>query len=128
MIIAVDFDGTCVDHRYPDVGPSLPFAVTVLSELVAEGHQLILWTMRSGRELQDAVDWFRSNGIELYGIQRNPDQDSWTKSPKAYAQLYIDDAALGAPLHQLAWMKRAGIEWEMVRMMIGHKITKDKTK
>lgn len=117
-IIAVDFDGTCVDHRYPDVGPSLPLAVTVLTRLWSEGNKLILWTMRSGKELQDAVDWFARNGIGLYGVQRNPDQDSWTTSPKAYAQVYIDDAALGAPLIQLAWMKRPGIDWERVAEML----------
>ena len=117
-IIAVDFDGTCVDHRYPDVGPNAPLAVTVLSRLYSEGHQLILWTMRSGKELQDAVDWFASNGIGLYGVQRNPDQDSWTTSPKAYAQIYIDDAALGAPLINLAAFKRPVIDWEAVDRMI----------
>ncbi len=74
--------------------------------------------MRSGKELQDAVDWFAKNGIELYGVQRNPDQDSWTTSPKAYAHVYIDDAALGAPLLQQAWMKRPGVDWESVRALI----------
>jgi hypothetical protein len=54
--------------------------------------------MRSGKELNDAIKWFESNGIKLYGIQENPTQSSWTTSPKAYAQLYIDDAALGCPL------------------------------
>lgn len=106
MIIAIDFDGTCVMHDYPKVGEDIG-AVPVLKELVNAGHQLILWTMRcdsgvkSGQfesGLTDAIDWFKQNNIPLYGIQRNPDQDSWTKSPKAYAQLYIDDAALGAPL------------------------------
>jgi hypothetical protein len=119
MIIAVDFDGTCVDHRYPEVGPPLPYAVAVLSALWHDGHKLILWTMRSGKELQDAVDWFRDQEIELYGVQRNPDQDSWTTSPKCYAQLYIDDAAFGAPLIQRAWMKRPGIDWEDVGRRIG---------
>lgn len=103
MIIAVDFDGTCVTHDFPKVGKDIG-AVPVLKQLVADGHKLILWTMRSdnradgGNYLQDAVDWFKDNGIELWGIQRNPEQDTWTSSPKAYAQLYIDDAALGCPL------------------------------
>ena len=117
-IYAIDFDGTCVDHRYPDVGPSLPSAVAVLSRMASDGHRLILWTMRSGKELDDAVEWFRANGIPLYGIQRNPDQDTWTASPKAYAQVYIDDAALGAPLMQLAWMKRPGVDWELAALML----------
>lgn len=115
MIIAVDFDGTCVDHRYPDVGPDLPDAVFTLQRLTKHGHKLILWTMRSGKELSDAVAWFDKNQIPLYGVQRNPDQDSWTTSPKAYAKVYIDDAAFGAPLVELAWMKRPGIDWSKVR-------------
>jgi hypothetical protein len=95
--IAVDFDGTCVTHDYPLVGKDIG-AIPILKRLVEEGNSLILWTMRSGKELNDAIKWFESNGIKLYGIQENPTQSSWTTSPKAYAQLYIDDAALGCPL------------------------------
>jgi hypothetical protein len=95
--IAVDFDGTCVTHDYPLVGKEIG-AIPILKRLVEEGNSLILWTMRSGKELNDAIKWFESNGIKLYGIQENPTQSSWTSSPKAYAQLYIDDAALGCPL------------------------------
>lgn len=97
LIVAVDFDGTCVTHEYPEVGKEIG-AVPVLRRLVWSGAKLILWTMRSGSKLVDAVEWFKRNGIELYGIQRNPTQDSWTDSPKAYAKVYIDDAALGCPL------------------------------
>lgn len=97
MIIAVDFDGTCVTHEYPEVGIDIG-AQPVLKRLVAEGHQLILWTMRSGQPLQDAVDWFKKNDIPLFGVNENPEQKEWTDSPKAYAYVYIDDAAYGAPL------------------------------
>jgi ABC-type sugar transport system substrate-binding protein len=115
MIIAVDFDGTVVDHRFPEVGPDAPGAVATLRDLAKAGHQLILWTMRSGPYLEAAIEWYRERGIPLYGVQRNPDQDSWTSSPKAYAQLYIDDAAFGAPLIQLAAHQRPLISWEAVR-------------
>lgn len=115
MIIAVDFDGTCVDHQFPEVGPSLPGAVSTLQDLVKQGHKLILWTMRSGDHQLAAEKWFRDNHIELWGIQGNPEQSSWTSSPKAYAQIYIDDAAFGAPLILLPWMKRKGIDWDVVR-------------
>lgn len=122
MIIAVDFDGTCVDHRFPDVGPDLPGVVQILKALVARGDKLILWTMRSdgpeGYFLGDAVQWFKDRDIELWGIQRNPGQNTWTSSPKCYAQLYIDDAALGCPLHQLAWMKRPGVDWDAVAAVL----------
>ena len=115
MTIAIDFDGTCVTHEFPMVGKDIG-AVPVLKELVNNGHKLILFTMRSnvsspisedpkihsvsGNYLDDAIEWFNKNGIELYGIQTNPTQKSWTHSPKAYAEIYIDDAALGCPLIQ----------------------------
>lgn len=114
ITIAIDFDGTCVTHEFPKVGRDIG-AVRVLKKLIAHGHKLILYTMRSncegntgaskefpevinGNFLNDAIDWFIANGIELHGIQTNPDQLSWTTSPKCYAQMYIDDAALGCPL------------------------------
>lgn len=111
--IAVDFDGTCVTHDFPRVGADIG-AQPVLRKLVAAGHKLILFTMRSdisdpqsddpgihvqgGNYLSDALDWFSRNGIPLWGIQTNPEQRSWTTSPKAYADCYIDDAAIGCPL------------------------------
>lgn len=109
IVISVDFDGTCVTHAFPNVGIDIG-AENVLRKLVDKGHQLILWTMRSDdflgdktehnftSGLTDAINWFKDRDIPLYGIQRNPTQDNWTTSPKCYAQLYIDDAALGCPL------------------------------
>lgn len=97
ITIAIDFDGTCVYHEYPKVGGDIG-AVPVLKRIVDEGHQLILFTMRSGAELTDAINWFKENEIHLFGIQYNPTQASWTCSNKCYAHLYIDDAALGCPL------------------------------
>lgn len=97
IVIAVDFDGTCVTHEYPQVGKDIG-AIPVLKKLVENDHKLILNTMRSGRELGDAIDWFKENGIELYGVGYNPTQARWTTSNKCYADLYIDDAGLGAPL------------------------------
>lgn len=70
----------------------------VLKSLVAAGHKLILNTMRCGRELQAAVDWFKQNDIPLYGVNKDPGQSKWTQSPKVFANMYIDDAALGCPL------------------------------
>ena len=120
MIIAVDFDGTCVTHEYPKVGRDVG-AIPVLKDLVAAGHKLILWTMRSHNRadgsdpLQDAIDWFKKHDIPLHGINSNPDQKSWTESPKAYAHLYIDDAAFGAPLIQTDTDERPFIDWDSVR-------------
>ena len=98
MIIALDFDGTCVTHEYPNIGQPIPWCLTTLQTLIANGHQIVLNTMRSGPELQEAINWFNDNGIPLYGINENPKQKSWTLSPKVYADIYIDDAALGCPL------------------------------
>ena len=102
ICIVLDFDGTVVKHRYPTVGEDIG-AVPVLKRLVANGHKLLLSTMRShdsnGEDtLQPAIDWFAERGIPLYGINENPSQKEWTSSPKVYGNLYIDDAALGAPL------------------------------
>jgi hypothetical protein len=97
MKIAVDFDGTCVTHEYPNIGKDIG-AIPVLKKFVAAGHLLILNTMRSGKELQEAVDWFKENDIPLRGVNEDPGQKEWTQSPKVFANLYIDDAALGCPL------------------------------
>lgn len=101
MIIGIDFDGTCVVHKFPEIGEDIG-AQKVLRDLVTNKHQLILFTMRSNngenKYLDEAVKWFKDNGIPLYGINENPTQHKWTSSPKPYCHLYIDDAALGCPL------------------------------
>lgn len=132
MIIAIDFDGTCVAHEFPNIGRDIG-AVPVLKRLVENGHHLILWTMRSnngnlplvtetgieqvsGNFLDDAIQWFRDNGIPLYGVQSNPTQHKWTTSPKAYAEIYIDDAALGVPL--VVGNHRPYVDWRWVEQML----------
>ena len=118
MDIAVDFDGTCVTHEYPRVGKDIG-ATPVLKKLTEKGHRLILFTMRSNMYLIDAVNWFRDNGIELYGINKNPEQKSWTSSPKAYAKLYIDDAALGCPLTiKPDYAARPFVDWKKVEKIL----------
>lgn len=97
MVIAIDFDGTCVTNEYPNVGKDIG-AVPVLKRIVEKGHRIILYTMRDNERLKDAEQWFESNNIPLWGVNNNPAQESWSSSPKIYAHLYIDDAALGVPL------------------------------
>lgn len=117
MVIGIDFDGTCVTHEYPEIGESIG-AEKVLRDLVKNGHQLVLCTMRGhkayeGRDLlQEAVDWFEKNGIKLIGVNRTPLQDTWTDSPKPYAQMYIDDAALGCPIIESDISDRPYVDWE----------------
>ena len=117
MEIAIDFDGTCVTHAYPLVGTDIR-SVPVLKDLVSNGHKLILYTMRSGKELEDAIRWFKDNNIELYASQKNPTQHKWTDSPKCYAQLYIDDAALGCPLIDGVQSNRKMVDWSKVSIML----------
>ena len=123
MIIAIDFDGTCVTHEFPNVGKDIG-AIPVLRDLVKAGHQLILYTMRSDHQkypmvLDDAKKWFEDNGIKLWAVQSNPDQGLWTSSPKCYANLYIDDAALGIPLLYAPFLSRRNyVDWVKVREML----------
>ena len=119
--INVDFDGTCVTHEYPFIGKDIG-AVPVLKKMVASGCNLILFTMRSGKTLDDAVRWFKNNGIKLYGIQTNPKQKSWTTSPKSLADLMIDDSALGCPLKFDATIsKRPFVDWVAVEKLLTEK-------
>lgn len=97
MVVCVDFDGTCVTHEYPKIGKDIG-AIPVLRRLAGNGHKLILFTMRSGLQLDEAIEWFSTNNIPLYAAQYNPTQKEWTSSNKCYAQLYIDDAGINCPL------------------------------
>lgn len=134
MIIGVDFDGTCTTHEFPNVGQDIG-AIPVLKRLVQAGHQLILFTMRSSLRgispvtdkdedggLNDAINWFKTNNIPLYGIQTNPTQAKWTSSPKAYCHLYIDDAALCCPLifgkHSRPYVDWLEVEKELEKRQI----------
>ena len=114
MLVAVDFDGTCVTHEYPNIGKDIG-AVPILKKLIENGHKIILLTMRHGKFLDEAVQWFNSNDIELYGINENPQQKEWTDSPKVFANIYIDDAGLGIPLsYDNNISLRPFVNWTMV--------------
>ncbi len=97
MIIAVDFDGTIVEHEYPKIGKERLFAFQTLKMLQKEGHRLIMWTYRCGKELDDAVEYCRKNGLEFYAINRNYPEEEFTGevSRKILAEMYIDDMNLG---------------------------------
>lgn len=129
---AIDFDGTCVTHSYPNLGKEIG-AAPILKRLAARGHKLILWTMRCDKQqelilddgykihggdyLTQAIEWFKFHDIPLYGIQRNPTQDTWTTSPKCYAEYFIDDAALFSPLKfDFELSDRPFLDWEKVEI------------
>ena len=99
MKIAIDFDGTIVEHRYPEIGKELPFATSTLKLLINKhNHQLILWTVRRGELLQEAVDWCKERGVEFYAVNKNfpeEDVDNGGGYCKIDAELFIDDRNLG---------------------------------
>ncbi len=99
MLIAVDFDGTIVEHRYPHIGKELPFAIASLRRLQEEGHRLILWTAREGELLQEAIDFCAMRGLEFFAVNSNyPGEEvdeAGIRARKLHADLFIDDRAVG---------------------------------
>lgn len=97
MIIAVDFDGTIVEHRYPDIGKEKLFAFETLKALQKQGHMLILWTFRAGKELEEAVEFCHSKGLEFYAINKSFPEEEFdgTMSRKISADVFIDDRNIG---------------------------------
>ena len=94
--IAIDFDGTIVTHEYPYIGRDLPYVKEVIKTLVDNGHKLFLYTMRDGDQLEDAIKYCEFNNLNFIGYNKSPQQ--FSTSPKQYASVYIDDAALGCPV------------------------------
>ena len=99
MTIAVDFDGTIVEHRYPEIGKELPFATQTLRMLIEDRHKLILWSVREGRLLEEAVEWCRKRGVEFYAVNKDFPEEDLTKnksfSRKLKADVWIDDRNIG---------------------------------
>lgn len=100
MIIAVDFDGTIVEDRYPEIGNEIPFATEVLRKLIEQRHHIILWTMRNGKELDEAINWCRKRGVEFYAINTDSsdlvgDGHDPDLSYKVHADIFIDDRNIG---------------------------------
>ena len=114
MVIAVDFDGTIVEHDYPRIGAPAEHAIHYLHKFRQYGVKIVLWTMRSGDELIEAVKYLEYHGVELYGINENPTDKHWTNSPKAYANIYIDDAAFGCPTKEVEGAYRRVVDWSVV--------------
>lgn len=98
MTIAIDFDGTLVEHRYPAIGREIPFATDTLKLLMQDRHRLILWTVREGELLEEALNWCRERGVEFYAVNRDyPEEGAEHKgfSRKVKADLFIDDRNVG---------------------------------
>ncbi len=120
MVIAVDFDGTIVEHRYPEIGKELPFATSTLRQLIEDGHKLILWSVREGDLLADAVKWCEERGVRFYAVNADIDEDAADHqgtahfSRKIKANIFIDDRNLG------------GLpDWGSIYQMIRHRETSE---
>jgi ribonucleotide monophosphatase NagD (HAD superfamily) len=119
--ICLDFDGTFVYHEFPEVGAVIPGAADWVRRWIEAGARIILWTIRDNdhatgkKYLQEAIDTLMQNGIELFAVNNNPSQIEWSRSPKAYCNMYVDDAAFGAPLRRdEAICSRAFLDWDIV--------------
>ena len=97
MYIAVDFDGTIVKHKYPEIGEELPFAIDTLKMFQSElRHHLILWTVREGELLEEAVQFCRRRGLEFYAVNQNhPGRDMTIAPRKLMVDMFIDDRNFG---------------------------------
>ena len=99
MVIAVDFDGTIVEHMYPKIGNEIPFATDTLKELIKDGHQLILWSVREDGLLQEAVDWCHRRGVDFWAVNKDYPEEERSKnnhfSRKLKADMFIDDRNVG---------------------------------
>jgi len=120
LTLAIDFDGTIVEHAYPEIGEVKIFAFETLKELQKNNCKLILWTFRSGKELEEAVEFCKNNGIEFDAINSNyPGEELTTEvSRKINADIYIDDKNLGGfP----GWSKT----WQIIASIIGANINSE---
>lgn len=115
MIIAVDFDGTIVEHKYPETGKEIPFAIETLKKLQQERHRIILWSVREGKLLQDAIGFCKERGLEFYAVNSNYAEETLEcdhYSRKLKADLFIDDRNLG------------GLpEWGMIYQMVHEQLS-----
>ena len=116
MLIAVDFDGTIVEHCYPKIGKEIPFATDTLRRLIAEQHRLILWTIRKGPLLEEALDWCKARGVEFYAVNRNfPEEEiSDVSERKIKVDMVIDDRNIGG-------LPDWGVMYELIHRNITYK-------
>lgn len=99
FLVAIDFDGTIAEHRFPEIGPAVPGAFFWIKKFQEAGANIALWTMRGRRNgLYDAIEFCRQNGVVFDLVNEQNPLASWAEGPKLYCQSYIDDNAAGCPL------------------------------
>ena len=116
MLIAVDFDGTIVEHRYPEIGNEIPFATDTLRRLIMEKHRLVLWTVRSGHLLDEAIEWCKERGVEFYAVNSDyPEQEyDASQARKIKVDLVIDDRNIGG-------LPDWGVMYELIHRNISYR-------
>lgn len=97
LTLAVDFDGTIVENRFPEIGKPILFAFESLKKLQDEGHRIILWTYRHGERLEEAIKFCEKNGLQFYAVNKSYPEEEFdgTISRKILADIFIDDRNLG---------------------------------
>ena len=124
MRLAIDFDGTIVKHKFPEIGEPVPYALTFLHAWQGFDIEMILWTMRSNGKsrnyLTEAVDFCKSRGIYFNTANEGLGDREWTTSPKVWADWYIDDMAFGCPLIKPKDGSRPYVDW----LKVGPAITR----
>ena len=131
LIFLIDFDGTVVTHSFPDIGKDVG-AVPVLKDLLDNDHKLILYTIRSNNKnknyLDEAIEWFKSHDIKLYGVNKNPTQINFSSSNKVHGDICIDDRNLGTPLiFNPELSDRPFVDWVKINcLLIDKNILKNK--
>lgn len=117
MRIGIDFDGTIATDNFPDVGEPVPHAFDVMKQWESDGHQLVLWTVRSGPALEKAIQFIWDNDVKLYAVNRVPGQLKYSSSPKAHCHIFVDDKAVGCPL---VYPKRGApyVDWPEVEKAV----------
>lgn len=100
MIIAVDFDGILAEDngQFPEIGPPIHPMISFVRELIDAGHEVVLWTSRTDKALEDAVSWCTDKGLNFCAINENA-PSNMSKYANQYpngtrkvsADIYIDD-------------------------------------
>lgn len=119
--LCVDFDGTLVDHAFPEIGKEVPKAFAWLTKFQDMGIKIILFTVRGSNDknpLQSAVNHVKERNINLFAVNENPDQKEWSNSGKVYANVYIDDSAVGVPLLHLTDFQNPCVNWDAVGPLV----------
>ena len=118
MNIYLDFDGTVVEHDYPEIGKLNPGALEVIKKLQDAGHTIILNTMRvefNDGTLEEAIDFINLNrevtGINISRYTENKIHPRNWNSDKIENEIYIDDIAANIPLIKASMVNGYMVDW-----------------